>query len=976
MSETSSSMWRNSLNQVVDGVSAERFRDDLAWLREEHGDDPDIVGSAYAYILSNWFIESAGLFAALQLPPVEVPAALAEIRETLNNLDLDTEQKHLKRGERRYYESFARLATLLFPEMGKAMEALFNCYVSGDYDPATDPNDLIAEALEIADANGDLERARRLITQAGAIALHSRPLWWRWQEEVYGPVELWLTTIVNLVDSYTSSGASPLGPLEQARVDAAHSLQTVKEKMQGIEEGKTGLPVPEPSPIDDLVEELIERGQERFTPEQLALCQTHRDEAIPALIDLASDEYLQMEDSPGDGYAPIHAVQILGELEAVEAVPTLVDIVADVDSEAVIYSAAIFALQKIGQRAVDPILTFMRYSWDAEAKVGLAEAIETSSPDERVYQALVTLWNEATWEDGKCLLAHRLAQTGGEQAIPLLEAALEDPAIDNWLDYNEVRGALIELGVEPPPPPDDLEMALDDPVHAILGEVSDPANLMGFADVIPEEWYTHPESLAHAYADIELNKLNVLFAMQAILVPPELSAPITDSLLEAVEEVTFDASTEDYPDWLRETYNHLAECAGPELLDNLAGTLCALQYYLSEDYDIADDPDQLLAAANALPLEYEEDEEDELWHLFGQAGALILHGRPFWSRWPAETDCPLSDWLKGLIELRRILESIGQIPLRFSTDMTPEELSDALREAMTGEEKPPPPAIAELLDLIVAQGQDSLSIAQRRRFIHHRAAVIPFLIRMVEDKTYWYEEGPGEGWAAILAVRALGELKASQAADALVGVIADSEPEDVIQEAALFSLIHIGRPALPVVQAYYRYGSDIETKVILAEVLGRIGRRNTDAFDLLRQVWDAVEWDQNKRTIALAFGDLRDRRAIPLLQAALQDSDTDALDLDYVRWALQQLSAPVTTLPEERSPRLKAPAPHTPRFLYDELDNPRRVKHTPWGELICPDCNQPLVLDEKEGWTHPPTKTTGHSTPQSVKRKRRKRKRR
>jgi len=70
-----------------------------------------------------------------------------------------------------------------------------------------------------------------------------------------------------------------------------------------------------------LVDDLIERGEQRFTPEQLALCRDHREKAIAALIDLAADEYLQMEDSPGDGYAPIHAVELLGELEAVEAIP-------------------------------------------------------------------------------------------------------------------------------------------------------------------------------------------------------------------------------------------------------------------------------------------------------------------------------------------------------------------------------------------------------------------------------------------------------------------------------------------------------------------------------------------------------------------------------------------------------------------------------------------------------------------------------
>ncbi|MDY7077647.1 MAG: hypothetical protein SXV54_12065, partial [Chloroflexota bacterium] len=894
----------------------------------------------------------------------------------------------LKRNEHRHYKSFSQLAAFLLPELGEAMESLFNCYVAGDYDPEANPDDLIAKALEITElepTEKDLDRAHRLIVQAGAIALDSRPLWWRWQVEAYGPAERRLITIANLVKDYTGGGQRILGPIEKARADAEASLQDIEQKIEeiGKKEEDIDQPADELSPVDGLIDELIEQGEARFTPEQLALCRDLQEEAIPALIDLAADEYLQMELSPGEGYAPINAVQMLGELEAVDAIPTLIDIVADVDPEAIIYSSAIQALKKIGRPALDPILTLMRYSWDTEVKVGLAEAIETSAPDERIYQALVGVWQEATWEEGKCLLAHPLACSGGEQAIPLLEVALHDPDMESLIDYNEVAYALEGLGVEAPPPPVELEtldfdfdVGLGEHTRAILQEISDPAHLMNSTERAPDEWHAHPEALAHAYTDIELNRLNSLLAMQAILLPPELSIPLTDSLREATEELTFDASTQKYPGWLRKIYDHLAECAGPELQDQLTGVLLSLQYYLGERYDIADDPDQLLAAACELSYEFEE-EADELWHLFGQGGALILHGRSFWPRWPDETDCPLSGWLEGLVEFHHILESIGQIPLRPSPGTDYDELVAILLQTMAKmEEKQAPPAVATLLDLLMTQKQDSLSPAQRRRFTHQRAAIIPYLIRIVEDQQYWYEDGPGEGWAAILATRMLGELKASQATDALVCAVADSQNEDSIHEAALFSLINIGRPALPAVQTYFRYGRKVETKTSLAEVLGSIGRQSLESFDLLQQVWKTADWTQNRRMVALAFGDLRDRRAIPLLQAALQDRDADALDLDYVHWALQRLGTPATPSPTKKPPRLKTPPPHSPRLFYDEQGMPQRWMHTPWGEPICPDCNQPLVLDKDGEWGHPPEQPARRSAPASAKRKQKRKKRR
>lgn len=963
--------WRDALHIVVDSVKADWFRRELSLLREDYGDDSDEIGMIYTSMLASMLVTSTGLFAALQLPPEEVPAALTEIRETLTGLDFEGERKRLKRDERRYYDRFALFAASLFAELGDAMEALLNCYVAGDYDPEANPNDLIAEALEIAEE--DLERAHHLITQAGAIALCSRPLWWRWQIEAYGPAEPWLIIIANLVGEYTSGGKTPLGPLEEARAEAERNVQQVQETIQKMmEEEIPEGQLPPPSPVGDLIEELIEQGEEQFTPEQLELCETHREEAIPALIDLATNEYLQMEDAPGGGYAPIHATQLLGELKAVEAIPALIDIVADVDPEAIIFSTAIHALEKIGPPALEEVLTFMHYSRDVETKTSLAEVVSRiGQKDERAYETLVAVWEEATWKEGKCLLAYPLALTGGERAIPVLQSALEDPNLDNILDHTEVAAALEELGVEAPPAPADwllFEVDIGTVPQSVLSDISDPDHLMIFADVAPEEWRSHPDDLAHIYTNTEQARLNNLIAVQAISLPSEVSTFLTANLLEAAETLTFDASVRGYPRWLRKTYTHLAKCAGPGFQLHLVGVLLSLQHYLNEDYDIADDPDRLLAAAREL-----SPEDEELRRLFGRAGALILHGRTFWPRWPVETDRPLSGWLEGLIEFRRSLERVGQIPLRPSPETEPGELSAMLIEALMEEE--PPPSVTELLDALVAQGQDSLSPAQRRRFAHQRATVIPYLIRMVQDKQYWYKDGPGEGWAAILAVRLLGELKATQAADTLVSAVADSQPADVIHDAALFSLMVIGRPALSAVQAYFHYGRDVETKTSLAEVLGHVGRRSPDTFDLLRQVWEDADWSQNRRMVALAFGDLRDRRAIPLLQTALEDRAADRVDMDYVYWALQRLGAPVPSPPVKKTSRLKTPAPYNPRLIYDEFDNLLRLRYNAWGEPLCPDCGRPLVRDESGEWTHPPEPPSRRSASRRTKRKR-KRKRR
>jgi len=977
MAEEPTPTWRNALDFVIDTISAEHFHEELPWLREEYEDDPDDVGAAYTAILAEWFVESAGLFATLEMPPEEVPTALADIHETLANLDFDREREQVREDERVYYERFATMAAPLFAELGEAMETLFNCYVAGEYDPDADPNELMVEALQSVaftgededEIEGDLAHAHHLINQAGAIALHSRPLWWRWQAEAHGPARLRLVTIANLVEDCTMGGQALLGPPEQARADAEAMWRECKEKREDVETGAGEEPeetAAARSPVDDLIEELIEQGDARFAPEQVGLCQTHREEAIPALIDLATDEYLQVEDAPGGGYAPIRAVELLGELKAAEAVPALIDTVADTDYMAIIYSAAINALENIGPPALEQLLDFLHYSYDTDAKTALVGAVaEAGYDDERTYEALVQLWEEATWDEGKALLAYHLADIGGEQVIPMLEAALEDPDLD-WVDYNEVTAALADLDIEVPAgsaPPSPLDPVVDsfDPeniVKQLLSETAEPEYMMALVEATPEELRSYPDTLAHIYADAQRDKLNHLIAIQSITLPPEVSTALAVAMLQAVHSISFDASTEDYVRWLRDAYSHLAECAGLDFQLHIAGALLALDYYLSEDYDIADDPNELLAAARGLSPEYTAASSllgnEELQRLFGQAGALVLHGRPLWPRWPVETDYPLSGWLEGLIEFCHPLERIGQIPLRPSPEVDPGELSALLTQAQTETEEEPPQPVTELLDLLIAQGRGTLAPAQRRRFAHQRAAVIPHLIRIVEDKQYWYEDGPGGGWAAILAARLLGELKAAQASDALVSAVADSTPRDVIHDAATFSLMSIGRPALPAVRAYFRYGRAIETKASLAEVLGRIGRQRPDTFNILRQTWRMADWTQNRRMVALAFGDLRDRRAISLLQSALDDRSADALDKDYVRWALQRLGAQAPAPRTRRSLRLKTPAPHNARLIYDESDAAHRLRYTPWGEPLCPDCGKPLVLDENGSWIHPP----------------------
>jgi HEAT repeat protein len=952
--------WRNALNVITNSVSASGFQKALGWLRERYGEEPEEIGIIYATMLVKGLAENAGIF-ALELPAEKIPDALTEIRERLTQLDFQEAQRQLDKNEQRYYDRFAHYGKKVFPTVGYAIEDLLTCYTSGRYGPQNNPNDLIAAALKLAEEDEEqLPRAQDMITRAGAIGLHSHPLWWRWGKEAYGPASTWLIAIFNLVWGYTSGGQALLGAPEDIRLKLQNLVQEAQEISQELTKAAEDVialewekelepPTFEPSSVDWLIEDLIDREEAGITADMVERCNSDRETFVPALIELATDDYLQLEGSPGDGYAPINAIKLLGQLEAVEAVPALIDIIADSDSMDIIFSAALYALMNIGPPALDPILKFMHYSWDVETKSALSEAlVEVGHGEERAYAALLDLWEETTWDEGKLTVAYALAELGGERAIPLLDAALDDPYLTS-LEYEEIVSLLSELGDEMAYAPTELP----DPhllLYSILSSIEDPMYLTMITDENPS-WKENPAALAYSYVNTQRIVLNQVLALQTTTLSVEELAEQVNELLEDSEWLfSFNAITsEQHPDWLKQTYEHLQEHGGQILRQSLIGVLLSLRHHLEDDYDIADEPDRLLEACSAAGMETHPTDERETRRLFGQAGALILHGRSYWHRWPKETRVPLSNWLEGLISFRNILEKVGQIPLRLSAQSRPEELIGIFQRDT---EESPPPHVGDLLDTLIEQNDDQLTLEQLRRFTYRRATIIPHLINMARDKRYWWDDGPGAGWGAILAVRILGELRAAQATDALIDVVAESNEEDIIHDAAVFSLMNIGRVAHSSVKAYLRYGKDGETLTALAEVLGHVGQRNSEDFTLLQRAWEIAAWEQKRRIVALAFGDLGDRRAIPLLQEALGDPQADALDLEYVCWALQRLGVP-TTLPK-CSPELNTPPPIHPRLIYDDFDFPQRLRHSVWGEPICPGCGERLTLNQIGEWVHEP----------------------
>ena len=171
------------------------------------------------------------------------------------------------------------------------------------------------------------------------------------------------------------------------------------------------------------------------------------DAAVPALLEIACDDTLLEERARGGGYAPLHAVQLLGQLRAAEAIPRLIELVCTTDPMDLIRGSACRALEAMGPAALEPCLAaFATANRTARLDLGYALA-KLGVRDERVYQALLGYFAEDA-EMG----AGMLAEYGDARALPLLHRALAEcrvkPGINPLANCHvaELRAAIEDLG--------------------------------------------------------------------------------------------------------------------------------------------------------------------------------------------------------------------------------------------------------------------------------------------------------------------------------------------------------------------------------------------------------------------------------------------------------------------------------------------------------------------------------------------------
>jgi hypothetical protein len=221
-------------------------------------------------------------------------------------------------------------------------------------------------------------------------------------------------------------------------------------------------PLP-PGPADaPAIRRLLIKGQPTLAPAVRDRILSAAASAVPTLIEVLVDESLAAENGPGQGYAPIHAARLLGDLAATEAIEPLLGRLADTTWGEILHDTIIQALPRIGATVVEPALRLLAETDDPDVRHSVRAVLsEVGVRDDRIRDALV-----AELELEPDLGAMHLSSYGDASVLPLLHDAFSRYVIVRGEMFGnqaliEIEAAIEELGgTLTPAEKDKLERAM------------------------------------------------------------------------------------------------------------------------------------------------------------------------------------------------------------------------------------------------------------------------------------------------------------------------------------------------------------------------------------------------------------------------------------------------------------------------------------------------------------------------------------
>jgi hypothetical protein len=181
--------------------------------------------------------------------------------------------------------------------------------------------------------------------------------------------------------------------------------------------------------FDAPVTSLFDAGEELSDDERQRIVDAGSD-VVPALVEILEDRSLWDEEAPGEGFAPIHAAEILGEIGDPDALPALYRVLRIIDPDAVLDDAVEDAIVAFGEDAVAPGRRELE-SWNDVFLIDLAHVFARLGVEKKsVFQVLLKFFLKDP-EHGAPLLAEYGDPSGADAIAPVLEryvvAASDDP---------------------------------------------------------------------------------------------------------------------------------------------------------------------------------------------------------------------------------------------------------------------------------------------------------------------------------------------------------------------------------------------------------------------------------------------------------------------------------------------------------------------------------------------------------------------
>jgi hypothetical protein len=364
------------------------------------------------------------------------------------------------------------------------------------------------------------------------------------------------------------------------------------------------------------------------------------------------------------------------------------------------------------------------------------------------------------------------------------------------------------------------ELVAEEALQDELCMLSAPESLKGFVESIPRQQRSEADAAAHLFTYLIAQGF-LRLTTRFLLDEPERASTTLGIAQRNVEALDLAQDLERLGRLrgdLRRFATHLAECAGPRLRLELAGALAALSAYSQDAYELADDPNQLLADARRL----QEENPTEALARVGRAGALLLRGRRVWRRWPDELKPPARFWVGALDLLADAIPIDHVLPLQAFCDEAEREAFDTA--AVLDELPPPEPPQAEALLREVFCGREQLRPGVAERFRQVGPAMVMPLVDILTDRSLLHPRARGKGWAPGHAAHLLGDLAAPQAVEDLVDAVADMPPDSHLSLEAADALVKLGSAALQSIDEYLSWSENQVAKSALRSIAAQILR--------------------------------------------------------------------------------------------------------------------------------------------------------